>query len=467
MIVTPAPKPSSFNFRSYVNWVPLLGALFFMATVVVSSVYLAVLQPQELRQQAAEGTGDVELVLVPSTSPLRANTLSTIFVRVNTKGESIDGVQVVFDLKVPDTEGVTIKVKEGNGLRRIWDKVEGIDGGKRVSFAVITSEPNKPFSSNAPVDIAEVIFTAKQTGKVILDFDEAVTKANKHKETRNVLKQYFIQEYEVAAAPTPAPTPKPTAKPANTSTVTTVPATQSASKGTNQLPPKVTVTVTSDTGVGGTDTTSASTNVCNNACTYSEECGSGYVCYQQKCRLLGNVVSESCQPKAGTSSTATASATTPTVASCNAACTQSSQCSGALICYQGNCRDSANPESSTCSAGNLTDKQKITELCDSDCETNSECGDVLSCYRGKCRLASNPTGEKCTADSTSKASPSPSSDTTVTASPLPGSTNSTSSSSNVFASVIRVILVLGMLIGLGVAGIMGYLWFKDRQTSGL
>lgn len=361
-------------------------SIIFLFFAIFIGIFVGLLQSQEIRRQASEGTGKAEIVLVPSTDPLRADTLSTVFVRLNTHGEEIDGIQVVFDLLTDTTDEVFVHVKEGTGLRWAWDKVEGIEGGKKISFAAINYDPYQPFSSNQPVDVAEIVFTAKKTGNVAMVFDTFATKANRHQQLKNVLKPIIIQEYKIASAPTPVPTPspvvtaKPTATPVSTKGETTV-ATQAANNTVMAL-----VTITSQTvptiGGGYGQVATVNSGVCNQTCTSSVQCGTNHLCYEGKCRLSTNLTSINCEDIVQRSK------------GCNAVCNQTIECKVGLTCFEGNCRDSSNPQSEVCQ-NDQTVKDSISSLCGSSCGVSEDCGDELSCFDGECRLASNPESPNC------------------------------------------------------------------------
>jgi hypothetical protein len=364
-------------------------SIVFLFFAIFIGIFVGLLQKQEIRKQASEGFGKVEIILVPSTTPLRADTLSTVFVRLNTHGESIDGLQVVFDLLTNVTEDVSVYVKQGNGLRRAWDKVEGIEGGKKISFAAITNDPYNPFSSNVPVDVAEITFRADKTGNLAMVFDGFETKANRHQQLKNILKPIIIQEYQIASAPTPVPTPKVVATIKPTVSPTVIPVTSSAKGEEKEATDSVTasITITSNTNtanlVGGYgQVTTVVGGSCNETCQNSTECGTGFLCYENKCRLSTNLTSVNCEDIVQRSK------------DCNETCNQAIECKTGLTCFEGKCRDAANPQSSVCQ-NDQTVTETIASLCSQECAVNEDCGNSLSCFDGQCRLATNPESPNC------------------------------------------------------------------------
>lgn len=503
-------KINELKHHRHVQMAPVFGGLALLVVVLFISV-AAVLVPQEIRQQANSLDRNVELVFVPSTTPLRADTLSTLFVRVNTHGQEIDGLQVVFELRDEDLEGVSVKVKEPPGLRRVWDRVEGIPGGKRVSFALVTTSPNSPFANGSPVDVAEVIFTIKEPGDMDVVFDDSWTKANAHKQVQNVLKQYVAYQYEVSVAPSPSPTVKPSPVTTTATSQRTTSGTQGTgttgsatgsqqAKGTGNTTGTTSKTTTNDDLVasvvidsqpsqGGVSTTPSSATTpstgaaCNRECSFSADCDTGYLCYRKQCRRIGNVTSETCGGEIGVGGSAAdqqdadeAEADTPladasTALNCDAACNQTSDCSVGLFCYQNQCRNPNNPESVSCAQAVVSDEDAINTLCGEVCSTNSECGDSLSCYRGECRLETNPTSDTCVAGNIGNTQYQEDDQVVTSPSPSPIAEDlvetPTVRQPSIFSRILRWFFYLGAVAGLAIAGFMGYLWYKDRQTSGL
>lgn len=419
--------------------------VFFLLFAVFSGIFAGLLNQQDFRQRASEGYGNVELVLVPSTTPLQTNNLSTVFVRLNTKGEEIDGVQVVFDLLTQVTSDVTIRVNESTGLKWAWDRVEGIQGGRKVSFAAITSDPYKPFKSNSPVDVAEITFVAKNPGLLTMVFDGFMTKANKHQQLKNVLKPIIIQEYDVKMAP--SPTPKPTPKPVVSATGGTT--NSSGTKGgqaVSSTPSPTPVSVAANVvinSVGGTKTVEL--GQCNAVCQYSNQCDSGFLCYEGKCRLSTNLTSSTCQDISSRSKI------------CNDTCTQSSECQLGLTCYSGQCRSTTNPQSQTCQ-NDGTVAAGVEKMCGQACSSNSDCGDSLSCYVGQCRLATNPTNPECN-------------DKQVVVTNLGGSTGSPepspspASSGRSLGLLTQIVIALGATVIVGFIGVVIYTLLNSRNRQ--
>jgi hypothetical protein len=426
-------------------------SIIFLFIAIFVGIFVGLIQKQEIRKQASQGFGNAELILVPSTTPLRADTLSTVFVRLNTKGESIDGIQVVFDLLTDVTDEISIHVKEGQGLRWAWDKVEGIDGGHKVSFAAITNDPYHPFSSNEPVDVAEITFVAKKQGNLAMVFDGFSTKANKHQQLRNILKPIIIQEYQIATAPTPAPTPRIVTQPKG-SNVQVIP-TPVVIKGeekeaTDSVTANVIIT-SSDTNIGGgygQVSITTDDSVCNDSCESSTECGKNFLCSEGSCRLATNLSSAKCEDISQRSK------------NCNQDCSQAIECKTGLSCFEGKCRAPSNPQSSVCQSDQTITATK-DNLCGTKCTTNSDCGDILSCSTGICRLATNPSSPNC-------------SDKEVVVRNLGSDTNpdSTTTRETVTTSeeslslLTQVLIALALTVGIGFAGAIAYSFIRNKRN---
>jgi hypothetical protein len=427
-------------------------SIVFLFFAIFVGIFIGLVQKQEIRKRASQGFGNAEIVLVPSTSPLRADTLSTVFVRLNTHGESVDGLQVVFDLLTDVTDEVSVQVKEGTGLRWAWNKVEGIEGGKKISFAAITSDPYSPFSSNEPVDVAEITFTAKKTGNLAMVFDGFSTKANRHQQLRNVLKPIVIQEYQIATAPTPVPTPKATAvvvtKPKG-GTVQVSP-TPVVTKGeekeaTDSVTAKI--TITSNIGGGYGQVVSTDSGVCNDSCKNSTECGKDYLCYEGSCRLSTNLASVKCEDISQRNK------------SCDESCTQSIECTANLTCFEGSCRAPANPQSKVCQA-DQTVTDTIAGQCGADCSVNSDCGNSLSCSGGECRLATNPTSPNCSAKEVVVRSLGSGSDSAPTSAPV-----AVPDSEESLGLLTQVVIALALTVVIGFVGTIFYSYIRRKRNN--
>ncbi|MDH5533104.1 MAG: hypothetical protein OEX81_01615 [Candidatus Pacebacteria bacterium] len=408
-------------------------SIIFLFVSIFVGIFVGLLQSQEVRKQASEDYRKAEIILVPSTTPLRAETLSTVFVRLDTNGESIDGIQVVFDLLTDVTDEVTINVKEGQGLRWAWDKVESIEGGHKVSFAAITNDPYKPFSSNSPIDVAEITFTAKKSGNLAMVFDGFFTKVNKHQQLRNILKPIIIQEYQIATAPTPTPTPRIVTQPKG---------------GFVQVSP--TPVITKGEEKEATDSVIAQVVIttddaaCNESCQSSSECGKNLLCYEGSCRLATNLTSLKCEDISQRSK------------SCNQDCSQAIECKIGLSCFEGKCRVTSNPQSSVCQS-DQTITNTIENLCSKECTTNSDCGDTLSCSTGVCRLATNPSSPNCSAKEVVVRNLG--SDKEVTT-----KTPVVTTSEDSLSLLTQVLIALALTVGIGFAGVIAYSFIRNKRN---
>lgn len=442
------------NKQSRQQVLSVLSIIFLFFAIFVG-IFVGLLQSQEIRRQASQGFGNAEIILVPSTTPLRAETLSTIFIRLDTKGEAIDGIQVVFDLLTDVTDEVSIHVKEGQGLRWAWDKIERIEGGYKVSFAAITSDPYQPFSSNEPIDVAEITFTAKKQGKLAMVFDGFSTKVNKHQQLRNILKPIIIQEYQIAIAPTPTPksTPKVVTQPKG-GTVQVSP-TPVVTKGeekevTDSVIAKVTITssdtVTNIGGGYGQVSVTTDSGVCNDSCQVSTECGKNFLCYQGSCRLATNLTSVKCEDISQRSK------------SCNQDCSQAIECKTGLSCFEGKCRVPSNPQSSVCQF-DQTITTAIDNLCSTACTTNSDCGDILSCSTGICRLATNPSSPNCSDKEVVVRNLGSGIDTgSIT------TRETVTTPEDSLSLLTQVLIALALTVGIGFAGAIAYSFIKNKRN---
>lgn len=127
---------------------------------------------------------------------------------------------------------------------------------------------------------------------------------------------------------------------------------------------------------------------CNENCSTSAECQTGYRCYNDgsgsRCRLADNVSSSTCA----------ANNTIAGTRSCNEVCSSSSECVTGYMCFNNRCRRPENPDSENC---NVQVAAVSTEglSCRSTCSSNRDCGVNLRCYQGECRHATNPASLSC------------------------------------------------------------------------
>jgi hypothetical protein len=428
-------------------------SIIFLFLAIFIGIFIGLLQNQEIRKQASEGTGKAEIILVPSSTPLRADTLSTVFIRLNTHGEAVDGIQVVFDLLTDTTDEVSVRIKQGTGLRWAWDRVQGIEGGKKISFAAITSDPYKPFSSNQPVDIAEITFVAKKTGNLAMVFDGFATKANRHQQLKNVLKPIIIQEYQIASAPTPVPTPRvvATAKPATNSANTDLTTTKGEEKvATDSVTAMITISSNTNTSnLGGSygQIATVSDRACNEACQSSVECGTGFLCYENQCRLSTNLTSVKCEDIAQRSK------------SCNEDCNQAIECQTGLTCFEGSCRDTSNPQSEVCQ-NDQTVTANIESNCGQECGVNQDCGDSLSCFDGLCRLATNPESPNCSQKEVVIKNLGSSNQGTDIKQPAIVADEESS-----LSLLTQVVIALALTVVIGMLGSVAYTFIRRRNNS--
>lgn len=423
-------KESRHHFFSVISIIFLFFSIFV-------GIFIGLLQKQEIRKEASADNNKAELILVPSSTPLRADTLSTVFIRLDTHGQSVDGVQVVFDLFTDVTDQVSVQVKEGQGLRRAWDKVEGIENGKRVSFATISNDPYQSFYSNSPTDIAEVTFVAKKPGNLAMVFDQFMTKVNKHQQLKNILKPIVIQEYKIATAPTPVPKPIKTVSPIPTQSPVISPTAVSSKGGveTNEVTDSVMAKVALTSEVS-----TITQSVCNDPCQFSTQCGKDFLCYEGSCRLATNLSSTNCQDIAQRSK------------SCNQDCSQAIECQTGLTCFENKCRTSSNPQSQTC----LSSQGEVPQLCGNSCSVNTDCGDSLSCFAGECRLATNPSSTNCL-------------DTEVVVRNLGSDQDTTKKvvdDEESLSVLTQVLIALALTVVIGLVGVMGYSFVKRKRDIG-
>jgi hypothetical protein len=196
--------------------------------------------------------------------------------------------------------------------------------------------------------------------------------------------------------------------------------------------------------IGGSSTTSSGISIkqCNEVCTSNSECSTNQRCYNtgsdKRCRLATNVTSTSCGglPNQGLNR------------SCNQYCADSRECGAGYTCWYNRCRIPGNVESTSCTSpqsttttvtgttkGGLPITTVTYQGCNQNCASNRECQAGLRCYQGACRHPLNPKNVACSSDSSANgidptpagtASPKPSASPSTSATPRPSATPSSS-----------------------------------------
>lgn len=363
------------------NRMSMMLSLAGLALIIVGGIGAVALQDrlqtsQDLRQQASVADGEV-MVSVDSISNQELGTEQTYNLLVDTNDVETDGVQVVFNL-VTDVISTppTVIADETTGLQEFVINVEDATDGYLISIVMIPDGVAQPFSSSAPVRFAQVVFTPEATGSLTFSFDPDHSHAPQHNSDPTVDELEHVEDatFTITDAGTASPSPTSTASPSPTATPSPTP---TATPNATATP---TPTPTATPGTGGTTYLQ-----CNDSCTTSHECDANLRCYNNRCRLVTNVSSSSCQQ--------------PEIArGCNEYCADTSECGSGFICHFNQCRNPYNVENTAC----RPPTQSVVTSCNTACSSNDDCAPNTFCYgpTNTCRLATNPSSSVCAASTT-------------------------------------------------------------------
>lgn len=221
----------------------IISALMFTLafTGLIAAVFLSQ-QRQELRKKAATSTGTTAITLDPTSAELPVNQASTIKVFINTNNFQIDGVQ--FKLTLQGNAVAQIQPTPISGLNILTSTITD----NVITFAAITANPQVPFSTNQPSQIAAITITP--AGAFTLTFDQSFSKIANHVAGKDILLIPTSGTYTITIAssiettPTPNPTPTPPpgigGQPTPTPSPTSTPTPKTLTKTTTKTTPSPT-----------------------------------------------------------------------------------------------------------------------------------------------------------------------------------------------------------------------------------
>jgi len=403
------PNPTKKTFATFKKMTSekkasLLATVVSIVLIVLGIVGLFLVQfsldtPQDLRQQASVDQGQVTLTSTftppqDTVSDLVVGQVEAIDFFVNTGGVQVDGLQFVFNIITDDFESTPeIVLDPATNLSAAYQEVEQTTDGYLVGL-ILHDDQFGTFGASQNTRIFSVRFTPKTAGTISFSFDREKSQALvantnppedelTHVETFN----YTVVDLSGGTSPSPtvSPTVEPTANPTTNPSVdptaapTTEPTTNPTAEPTTSTTTTSTQTQTS-TGVGGGNIAS-----CNQSCSSNNDCQANYRCYQNRCRLVTNVSSSSCENPGSQG----------LQKSCNQTCDNTGECATGLLCYQGSCRNPINATNTSCADATVIVKEQMASSCGQTCTSNNQCATNLTCYQGSCRLATNPSSSSC------------------------------------------------------------------------
>ncbi len=191
-----------------------IGAFIILLIGLVATV-IAVQQSQDIRDRAAETT-QAEVSFTTSSTPLPVGTSGFITMQLNTKGQPIDGVQLVFDLygRGKNPPDITLEPIVPQGMKVVWNQKESIPQAYRVSFALVNQTITQPFSNTAAQDILKISMVSPKSDTLEIVVDPAQSAVIKYKEALNILTPVVDTTFIVGTGgPTIAPTSCPSIVP--------------------------------------------------------------------------------------------------------------------------------------------------------------------------------------------------------------------------------------------------------------
>lgn len=398
--------------RSPEEWMSLAATVFsvFLIVLGVFGLYLvqtSIEQPQDLRQQASVEQGQVT-VTVSGPSQLTAGTAATLTINANTNNLATDGIQLFFNV-VTDTLDAppSFDLVPNKGLQLAYSEIEETTDGYLVAVIMLPAQIGQTFSSNQnDYSIATMSFTPQQAGSITLNFDreQSISTAHDSNPPRDELTHIdsytfmVIDDAQATPSPSPSPSPTPSVSPDVSPSPSPSP-TPSVSPDVSPSPsvspavspsPSVSPAVSPSPSDDGSGTGGNTVKSCNESCSSNDECAINHRCYDNRCRLVTNVSSTSCENPADQGLNR----------SCNEYCADSRECGGDYTCWNNRCRNPYNVENESCAQLTQVQYQQYVSSCNQTCSTNNDCSTNLRCYQGRCRLATNVGSSSCSAAKT-------------------------------------------------------------------
>ena len=190
-----------------------LSGLFFLLLLVL--LFFSVKLTQETQLTDSQASTDQGIITVDTQSsrfPLLVGQQSAITFRVDTHGAQTYGVQIVVDvtssaLSLSELSAMRITSKNSNQLELMNQRMDSIPGGVRFWFTARPTQIASAFSSTHPIEFAEIMFTPRQKGNIVLTFQNGYSHSTIFNEpTNDQLKSipqmnYAIEDPGVATQP--------------------------------------------------------------------------------------------------------------------------------------------------------------------------------------------------------------------------------------------------------------------------
>lgn len=175
---------------------------------------------QDLRQQAASGTGIVEVSLNATNTSFAANQSATLPVYLNTKNAQIDGVQLVLQFP-PSFANPVAQVRSGLPVQIAYQETEQTSNATLLKLILINQQISQPIITSVSEKILDVSFTPNLAGSYQISADNQRSIVTQHASDppKDILKPISSISVSVTGIG-PSPPITPTVPPGSTPTPT-------------------------------------------------------------------------------------------------------------------------------------------------------------------------------------------------------------------------------------------------------
>lgn len=174
-------------------------SLFLLLGGLIAGL-LIVKKNQEVRRRAMTPAGTATISLNPGTSSLPAGTSQQIAVSADTKGDAVDGFQIVVNITGSVPTDLTFIPEPPTGLQAIANTAEDITNGKKYKIAFLTADPLVPYTSSGLVELGKFTFTSPATGDMTVTYDQTISKIVKNQTSEDIAATEENVTYSFSAA---------------------------------------------------------------------------------------------------------------------------------------------------------------------------------------------------------------------------------------------------------------------------
>ncbi len=169
----------------------------------------------DLRQQASTLTGTAQFTFQSqSGTTLKPGTVEAITISASGTGASnVDGFQLIANIS-GNVPAITVEPQTFSALNSVASTIVDANGGKKLTLAFITKDPQTPFNpNNAVVPLATLRFTVPASGTMSIAVDENYSKILQSVTGQNLLGVTPTAVFTFANPASPSPSPTTVASP--------------------------------------------------------------------------------------------------------------------------------------------------------------------------------------------------------------------------------------------------------------